>query len=1128
MRLPLVAAVLFTVTAAHADKFTHTGEVKPKVTLTERSKPVPKHEEPAAPSVSSTQILQVEGLLGTIHSEQIDILQNELIPNTPDDDVEDKADLYFRLGEIFAKQQRFHRLKAVENDLAIAREHNAPKKAALTREMTGHQKEAKDALVAAIRTYQKLTDNPKFANTAKIDTALFYFAWTLQNAGYIKEARDAYDKLLKNYPKSKYVPEAHLAFAEFFFETKQLADAEAKYRLVLKFPKSSVYRFAQYKLGWVDFNLSKFADAMELFNEVVQATKNVPDKAVLHRAAKADFVRAYAEIGKADKALVAFRRVSGGDGIDMLETLADLYQNKGMSEKAIYSLRELMTERPKSPKVCLWEHSVARAMLSAGTFDDRATEIEKLVKLYTVVGSTLPKAEASECREAAAEMSGMYARAFHEEGAKTKSSELLRIAGRLYRAYLTGFPGAKDYAETQYFHAELSWLFAELETNPRLAVQKWSDAAQAFTETLDKGKLSPRLVQVAADAAMLARMKEQHIDPRVQHVAVADSAYDTVAVPKLIPPQDAKLLAAYDTYLKYVKDPKDDERIDVMFHRANLLRRYDHFSDALPALESIALEHGSHETAPWAAQLALDSYNRLKNYDGMFAFVDRLPENIGAKWPVVEVTIKGLRRQGIRKQAEKLEAEAKATGDLTKYVACGAKYLEAYNKDPLADDADQLLYNAGVCYESGKSLSAAMGMYSLLQQLFPKSTLTAKSLVRHGNVLASVAFYKEAAEKFEEYATRYAGMDNAFGPLSDAVVFRKGIGDDAKALADTRQFVILYGTKKKAEAASAYFSMTSIYEKQGDQDKLAAHLRAYLGQFGASGGTDRRIIANAKLGQALWQASCPVPTIDGACMKMTRAASTGRKLRIRSEAIPKRCGDETQAELTMIPRDPAKVRAAMAAFATTVAEYGKAAALGPIAGDARGAVYHYALAKFGAIERSYEQYLAMQIPSNLSFDKRQPAVAEKSRKRFETWFTRKRDLSIAMRAQYEQVINLKDGAVAIAAAARLGALSQNFSVQLFRAEIPTDQRTGPFAEDTAQTYCEELEKIATPLEVDAEANYEGCLKTSTRLGWFSEWSRACERELGQMMPDRYPKAFELRRQPDVAASILDVERAPML
>ena len=79
-------------------------------------------------------------------------------------------------------------------------------------------------------------------------------------------------------------PEAHLAFADYYFEINKLADAEARYRQVLKFPKSSAYQYAKYKMGWIHLNLQRFQEALEAFFEVAQATKNDKKQEILNRA----------------------------------------------------------------------------------------------------------------------------------------------------------------------------------------------------------------------------------------------------------------------------------------------------------------------------------------------------------------------------------------------------------------------------------------------------------------------------------------------------------------------------------------------------------------------------------------------------------------------------------------------------------------------------------------------------------------------------------------------------------------------------------------------------------------------------------------------------------------------------
>ena len=73
--------------------------------------------------------------------------------------------------------------------------------------------------------------------------------------------------------------------------------------------------------------------------------------------------------------------------------------------------------------------------------------------------------------------------------------------------------------------------------------------------------------------------------------------------------------------------------------------------------------------------------------------------------------------------------------------------------------------------------------------------------------------------------------------MNDAVFYRKGIGDDDKAIADTKYFIKTFGKKKQGRTPrTPCFSLTSIYEKQGDKDAVIKHLRDYLRTYGEKGG----------------------------------------------------------------------------------------------------------------------------------------------------------------------------------------------------------------------------------------------------------------------------------------------------
>src|SRR6185503_2055704 len=161
--------------------------------------------------------------------------------------------------------------------------------------------------------------------------------------------------------------------------------------------------------------------------------------------------------------------------------------------------------------------------------------------------------ESQECRDNAAAMSGELARAYHSESAKTKNSETLQYAERLYKIYLDGFPDAPDYAQTQYFWAELIWSRAENEKNPRLQTELWENAANAFTEVVQKGKVEPKLMKEAAYAAVLGWKNALNVDPRAKNQADKDvdvnKDYNTIPPPKPIPPREQKMIDAFDIYI---------------------------------------------------------------------------------------------------------------------------------------------------------------------------------------------------------------------------------------------------------------------------------------------------------------------------------------------------------------------------------------------------------------------------------------------------------------------------------------------------------------------------------------------------------------------------------------------------
>jgi tetratricopeptide (TPR) repeat protein len=1084
------------------------------------------------PEITADQFMQIETKVQTIRDEQIREYI-ALIKETDADDPE-RPDLLFRLAELYAQKQRHLRFQGMEFYAKIAKVKAKAQKKTLQRKQQKFFQAEKKWLVASIKIYKQIADNKKFKDYPRMDEALFYYAFTLQSAKYAQQARAVFHRLIKDYPDSRYIPDAYLSFADYYFEQNQLAYAEKFYDKVLLFPKSGVYPYAMYKKGWVYLNLDRNQDALETFFKVVQITRKNKRARTINKAAKKDFVRAYAEVGKPQLAFKAFERVDKKYAFTMLEILGELYLDKGKAEKTIYVFHELMAQEPKNKKVCDWQYTVTRAMLTIGNPAQQVKEIERLVDLYSVVRdkNILPETELLECQENAQATTGELAKIWHQEAEKTLNTETLQYVDSLYKKYMGAFPDAEDYGEMQFYYGELLWRRAESEKNPRLATERWEQAAIQFTDVVKGGKVDKKLTQEAAYAAVLGWKNALAVDPRTKAPPVPkeDDADQKIPEPEEIPERELKMVTAFDVYIEYIKDPKDEELVMMKFLKARTFWRYKHYDKAIPLFEDIVKNNLDTEPGEWSVNLLLDAFNRSKKYDEMLKWVDILLTKKSFLEDKDELAerLDMLKAQSMRKAAEQLETDGK-------FVECGERYREIFNRNPKADGMPEVLYNAGVCYEKGKSIGLAIAMREELIKRFPKDNLAKKALVLIGNNYGAIAYYPDAASKFEEYSKKFGGEKDAANALANAVFYRKGIGQDDKAIKDIEDFVKAYGKKKQhvKEAAAALFGMTGIYEKTGNDDKVLKHLARYLKTFGKKGGVDWEIAAHVKMGEILWKRSCPVKGVDGACIsiKRTRASRVKRSKRRKGNQLPTQCGPESKIKLTVADRKRKYVKDAQKHFATAVRLYGGGKAIGKVPGkdDAEKAgrvaamTYWVAAAEFYLAEEDYEAFLRIDFPDKLNFDPKKEKVKKDSEKRLLKWKEAKEKALVKTSKGYTDILNFKQGGEswAIAGAARVGQLFQNYSDALFTAEIPKNVRTGPYAEDGVDAYCDALMELANPLEEKSVGAFAFCLDESTKRNWFNQWSRLCEKELGQIRPLDFPSASELHAAPNAMGSVID-------
>jgi tetratricopeptide (TPR) repeat protein len=1177
--------------AAAASKYTKK-ESDIQATQTDLTRPVSKkRDQKTRPTINADDVFQGIGeQVKGITDAQISVLQR-LIENTSDTDPE-KPDLLFRMAELYNEQQRYYSFRARELDQKIFEAGNrgqTEQEAKLKAQQADYQKKEDRWLLESVKKYLEVADHPEnYGTYKKMDEVLFYLAYLLNQVKKEEAARKYFKRLIKDYPSSKFLPDAFLSFGEYYFEQRDLESALKFYDKVLTYPNSRVFGYARYKEGWCYYNLGDFKQALATFVSVIEMTQrgsgssNKANRLALEKEAKKDSVRAYSRIGTPDKAWPFFQRIGGSYAMTMMEQLGELYNAQGQFQESIKVFRQLMAIDPNSAKLCVWQTEVMRNTMSytgSKAHPDLVKELQRLAAVYDAFKDKrgLKPDAIDECKDNTANTLRELATVWHREAQKTNDNGTYDLAQYLYKEYISKFPKEKDAYIMNYYYAELLFKLGANGAN-----QKYCDAAPIYTKVVELNP-SPKAkyLKDAAYAAVISWKNCLSVDDTAEDAKAAavdkrkegKQAKDELNkyAEKDIPPSQRKMIAAFDTYIKYV--PESDELPTIKYRKARIYYEYNHISEAIPLFKDLAENHQDSDLAMYSANLLLDCYVINKDFKDLRQEVETFLQSpkLMSREPDFKKQLTAIKANIQRQEIEYFEKDKK-------YADACRSYLQLASDYPNDSKIDEIYFNAAVNCEKAKLIGLAIQARQVLIRTKPDSRLAKKAVYLIGRNYQDIAAFELASENYENFAKKYPGepdgtATDAAKALNTAAFFRRGLGQNEFAIDDTDLFVKNYGGRKEFvdQAAGVKFGVFQIFEQQKDWDKLQHHFQVYLRDWASKGGVDRQIIAHVKIGELLWRESCPVAGVNGACIEVTRTRAGGRARIAESERqasrkkkggiakkmhkagadLPKQCGPETKSKITVHERKPALAKEAMTHFAAALKLWKAGAAVKGVPGKdeaertarANEMGYFAAEARMAQGDQDYEKFLQVQIPERLDFSEPTPEMGpgrakaqkkkvEESKKKFAEYIKAKTKSLEAAQKSYQAVILFAKTTPtaahwAIAAAARIGQLFQDFSGQLYTAPVPK-AGTAPSGLEQAEweqlfhdAYCDQMVDYGDKFEAKAIEGLGTCLNKSTELSWFNEWSGLCEAELNQIKPNEYPLASEIRAQPGYAAVSTD-------
>lgn len=351
--------------------------------------------------------------------------------------------------------------------------------------------------------------------------------------------------------------------------------------------------------------------------------------------------------------------------------------------------------------------------------------------------------------------------------------------------------------------AERAWAVAAAETDPAKAVVAWESAADAFAKVLAMPGLHPQERASAARAAAIAR-----------------------------------------------------------FTRANLLRGRGELDAAIAGFEEVLAKHRDHEVAEYAANLLLDSLNRLQRYEHLIAVAGKLRADkpFLANKHDLAATVEKIYARGRRMDAQKIEQHARQLDQPAGYERCGERYLQLH--DELREDrreATQALYNAMVCFQQARAFDRARAAATKVRKEHRGSSIEPRVVFRLIAIERDAARFPEAAKLAEEALKRYPRERDAPDLASDAIGWLIALGEYTRAERIATRFV------KHPRTFDAHVALLASAVDRGDR-KAARRIGLVVAKRALA--APRTADSDVQVGALLAAAGCRVPLVDERCPRV--------------------------------------------------------------------------------------------------------------------------------------------------------------------------------------------------------------------------------------------------------------------
>ncbi len=1069
----------------------------------------------AAPALQyDTFRLGVELQLSTKRHQQIVDLK-EIIRLTPDDESgrKERPKLLFRLGELYWEESKdlFFQGNRKDDDLINAM--NRKDTAAVERAKSEKEdlvRQSKEQSRLATDQYSEIVQ--RYKNFDRTDEVLYFLGHNLMETGDERKSLVAYKRLTEKYKKSRYIPDAYLAFGEYYFNNSKgkkdmLEKALDAYKQAASFPENQVYGYAMYKEGWTLFNLGDCTKSMDMFKTVVLYGKLAGEAAVekegasskgkasLVREARNDYVRSFARCGGSPSdARAEFAKVADKpeDRFIMMKQLAALFYEDGKDKEAALAFNMLIKEKPLSPEAPGWQGKIVDCVLRAGNKKMTVEQVRRLIKLMDDINKSgsvkeeKDKKALDEARELSERTISNLAVNWHNECKKTRDDETCGLASEVYGDYLTLFPdNSKAYA--------LRFFWAELLND---TLQKFDRASEEYTKVLlvdipriDKGEKAPSAAECkkatkpgcfTVNAAYNAILAYDEVVKKL----VADGKLKTETVTDInkklaIPPAKQALLDACERYLKYV--PHGEKQVEIAFKVAKIYYDHNHLDEAIKRFTQIAIDFPDYKfedggrAGEISYNLVLDSYNLLKDWAKV--------NEMARKFYAVDKLAVGKGREDLAKLIEQsaftLVNQLEAKKD---FCRAADAYVGFVTEFPTSEIADKALYNGSIDFFNCKQLDKAIETRKRIIKDYPRSEFVPACIFATAEGYEAIADFENAADSYERYASAYEKSQAGGGKTAGKRAPAKKKGAKAAESAPAGEHPQVW---EEAKAQVGYFNAGVFRDGLGQYKQALRDREKYLDLWGAPDKKGEM----SKDAEAVFLSIADLHEKNGAYGKAIKQLEDYEKKVVKD---PNRLLT-TEGRIATINEDRLRSqKGARKVFERVLTYYEKLPSKAK-KGLEITALDAVARAHFVTSEDTYKKYLALKLKwsklTNINEFKKSV-----------------KDMAAALEGiqkVYTTTVTFKSADPAICALDKIGQAYDHFAHALVNAPTPKGM-----PEDLLVEFKSQLESQAQPIKDKAKEAFDATVKKSQEFDIYNGCTTHASKWLADNDPDAHPKMRE--------------------